>query len=82
MRWLVIILLLTTVATARLRSDLNGDNKVDIQDFAIMASEWLQREPDFLLKIKEYEGKRKLTVREKQMLHVARLKYLAYLEAN
>ena len=68
-----------SLAHARLRSDLNGDHRVDIKDFAIMSSEWLQREPDFLLKIHKYENVRGLTMREKQMLRQARKKYLAHL---
>lgn len=46
MKWFFIclIMVLSQLCPAKLRSDLNGDCKVDIQDLAIMMSEWLQNE--------------------------------------
>ena len=59
-----------------LTADCNGDGLIDVQDLAIMANEWLQREPDYQIKIATLEGRRGLTMREKQMLRMARKKYL------
>ena len=46
-----------------------------------MSSEWLQSESDFLIKIKKYEG-RKLNMKQKQELFMARKKYLVYIETD
>jgi len=83
MRELLVILILcatTGCVLGYLRSDLNNDNIVDSKDIAIMSSEWLAREPDFLGKIKMFEGRHDLTMKEKQMLHEARKKYIIYIQ--
>ena len=89
--WFLFILLLTfmvicvvgivalQITEAKVPGDLNNDNVVNNKDLVILAEHWMQREPDFLIKIRLYEGRKDLTMKEKQMLFVARKKYVIYL---
>lgn len=69
----VIILAAALTGNAKIRSDLNHDNIVDYKDVAIMAAEWLKRDPDYILKIDKYGGRdyETLSMIEKQMLFMA-----------
>jgi hypothetical protein len=50
MRSLFIVLVVTGLCFGSLRADLNGDRRVDFQDFSILASEWMCDMGDYALK--------------------------------
>jgi hypothetical protein len=50
-RLIPILIMIAGTAGANLRSDLNSDGRVDFQDFAIMADEWLLEEATMHLNV-------------------------------
>ena len=79
---------ITAVSFAQIPGDLNNDNRVDMKDWAmcgnrqVIIQNWMIRIPDCLNKIKLYAGRRDITMREKQMLHMAKKKYARMLKAE
>ena len=71
---IIILLLLASVCYSRsafLKSDINNDGIVNNLDVAVISGEWLKKSPDWAVKIKKYQCRADLTMREKQMLYMA-----------